>query len=185
MDKQEIRAVFDKSTIRVYQAFNNSISSEAVSIGTFGEQFKMNRMTWIKPSFLWMMYRCGWASKTNQEHVLAIDIKRPGFDYMVKNAIPSTYIGERFKSRLDWQISLNNSDIICQWDPERDIFGNALDCRSIQIGIRGKVLYSYVNQWIVSIEDITNYVLELKSKVDLKQDITPLLPKEDIYYIGV
>jgi len=26
----------------------------------------MNRMTWIKPNFLWMMYRSGWASKKNQ-----------------------------------------------------------------------------------------------------------------------
>lgn len=48
-------------------------------------------MTWIKPSFLWMMYRCGWASKTGQERVLAIDIKREAFDYIVKHAVLSHY----------------------------------------------------------------------------------------------
>ncbi|WP_458785448.1 DUF4291 family protein [Vallitalea sediminicola] len=30
---------------------------------SFGSSFKLNRMTWVKPSFLWMMYRSGWAKK--------------------------------------------------------------------------------------------------------------------------
>jgi hypothetical protein len=38
-------------------------------------------MTWIKPSFLWMMYRCGWATKPGQERVLAIQITREGFEW--------------------------------------------------------------------------------------------------------
>lgn len=46
----------------------------------FGQKFKMDRMTWIKPSFLWMMYRSGWATKKDQERILAIDIKREGFN---------------------------------------------------------------------------------------------------------
>jgi hypothetical protein len=25
--------------------------------------FKVDRMTWVKPSFLWMTYRSGWATK--------------------------------------------------------------------------------------------------------------------------
>ncbi|WP_141653813.1 DUF4291 family protein, partial [Erwinia billingiae] len=32
--------------------------------GTFASPpFSMTRMTWIKPSFLWMMYRSGWGMK--------------------------------------------------------------------------------------------------------------------------
>ena len=63
--ERKIYAKFDDKTIRVYQAYNNKIADEAIK----------TRMTWIKPSFLWMMYRCGWAEKENQERVLAIDIK--------------------------------------------------------------------------------------------------------------
>ncbi|GAA1710940.1 hypothetical protein GCM10009745_68730 [Kribbella yunnanensis] len=37
-------------------------------------------MTWIKPSFLWMMYRCGWASKAGQARGLAIWMSRTGFE---------------------------------------------------------------------------------------------------------
>jgi hypothetical protein len=31
-------------------------------------------LTWIKPPFLWMMYRCGWATKPGQETVLDVAI---------------------------------------------------------------------------------------------------------------
>lgn len=39
------------------------------------------RMTWVKTNFLWMMFRSGWASKPNQERVLAIFVRRERFDY--------------------------------------------------------------------------------------------------------
>ena len=63
MKEKEIRAVYNQNTIRVYQAYSDIITDEALKLGTFGSHFSMNRMTWIKPSFLWMMYRCGWAEK--------------------------------------------------------------------------------------------------------------------------
>lgn len=69
MTDKEIRAVYTENTIRVYQAYNKDIAGEAVKKGTFGTGFKLDRMTWIKPSFLWMMYRCGWGTKENQEHI--------------------------------------------------------------------------------------------------------------------
>ena len=61
--QNKIRAVFDANTIRVYQAYNDIIADEAIALDTFGKSFQLNRMTWIKTSFLWMMYRSGWAQK--------------------------------------------------------------------------------------------------------------------------
>lgn len=61
--ERKIYAKYDDKTIRVYQAYNNKIADEAIKLGTFGKNFSLTRMTWIKPSFLWMMYRCGWAEK--------------------------------------------------------------------------------------------------------------------------
>nr|WP_312429674.1 DUF4291 family protein [Lacrimispora sp.] len=61
----KIYALYDNDTIRVYQAYNDIIANEAIKSGTFGASFNMDRMTWIKPSFLWMMYRSGWATKLN------------------------------------------------------------------------------------------------------------------------
>lgn len=77
-------------------------------------------MTLIKPSFLCMMYRCGWAEEESQEHVLAIDIKRKAFDYLVDNAILSKYDKDVYNSYEEWKRLIRGSDIRCQWNPERD-----------------------------------------------------------------
>ncbi|WP_295089598.1 DUF4291 domain-containing protein [Ruminococcus sp.] len=181
MKEKEIRAVYNEKTIRVYQAYPDIIADEAIKLGTFGSHFSMNRMTWIKPSFLWMMYRCGWAEKENQERVLAIDIKRDAFDKIVKNAIVSTYSDDMNISKEEWQNRVKNSDIRVQWDPEKDIEGNNLPYRSIQLGIRNNAVKEYVNDWIVHIEDITPFVKDLNLSRKKGIDITSVLPKEKIY----
>ena len=180
---KEIRAVYTKNTIRVYQAYNKIIASEAVINKTFGHNFKMDRMTWIKPSFLWMMYRCGWATKENQECVLAIDMKREAFEYLVNNAVMTTYQKEIYSSYEEWKMLIHSSDIRMQWDPERDIYGNPLKHRSLQIGLKGNAIRKYVDEWILNITDITDFVLELKSMISMKKDVSALLPKEMVYRI--
>lgn len=185
MKKKEIRAVYTNAAIRVYQAYAREIAEEAIKYGTFGSKFNRNRMTWIKPSFLWMMYRCGWATKENQECVLAIDIKREAFDYIVQHAILSTYQENIYASQSEWKKLIQESDIRCQWDPERDIDGNPLDYRSIQLGIRGNAVKKYVTEWITNITDITDYVHILDSKRKNKEDISALLPCEQVYPMSV
>lgn len=73
--KREIRAFYTNDFIRIYQAYNNCIADSAISNQKFvSPPFKLERTTWIKPSFFWMMYRCGWGYKEGQERILAIDI---------------------------------------------------------------------------------------------------------------
>ena len=55
------RAEFDEEGVYVYQAFRDSIADYALAHGRFGgPDFNPARMTWIKPSFAWMLYRCGY-----------------------------------------------------------------------------------------------------------------------------
>ena len=184
MDYKVIRAVYNESTIRVYQAYNSYIADEAVKLGTFGKNFSMNRMTWIKPSFLWMMYRCGWAEKENQERVLAIDIKRKCFDEAVASAVISTYDDSLGITREEWSDLISNSDVRVQWDPEKDVNGNNLSYRSIQLGLRGKAVCDYVNDWITEITDITEQVKTLNKMRLEGTDISDLLPVEKEYIRG-
>jgi len=179
----QIKATYDDKIVRIYQAYNNTIADEAIESGTFGPNFKRDRMTWIKPSFLWMMYRSGWASKENQERVLAIDIKRDAFDYIVKNAVPSTFDSNKYGSAEEWRQLVKESSVRVQWDPERDVYGNPQKYRSIQLGIRGEIVNKYVDEWIEQITDITKYVIELKSKLDAQIDISEYLPQERVYII--
>ncbi len=56
---RHILAQYDDESIVVYQAYRDSIGRFAAEHGYFGGDFKLSRMSWIKPNFLWMMYRCG------------------------------------------------------------------------------------------------------------------------------
>src|ERR1043165_4803179 len=80
VEGRHVMAQFDEETVVVYQAYRPSIGLFAAKHGYFGGDFSLNRMSWIKPNFLWMMYRSGWATKEGQEVVLAVWIARATFD---------------------------------------------------------------------------------------------------------
>jgi len=151
---REIRAQFDDETVVVYQAFPREIAEPAVLAGTLVAPFRMDRMTWIKPSFLWMMYRSGWASKPGQERVLRIRISRSGFDEALSCATLSHFDSTVHSAREEWLIG-RGSDVVVQWDPDRDHQLRPLPWRAIQVGLRGEAAQSYVHRWITGIEDIT------------------------------
>ncbi len=151
----EIRAVYDADTIRVYQAYSDSIADSALAHGSFvSPPFKMERMTWIKPSFLWMMYRAGWGMKdAGQKRILAIDITREGFEWALAHACLSEV--DASLSDREWQQMKDKSPVRVQWDPERDVQLHRLDYRAIQIGLSKDAVARYVHQWIRRIDDLT------------------------------
>lgn len=116
--KHQIRATYDAETITVYQAYSPAIADPAVAAGTFVPPFSLTRMTWIKPSFLWMMYRCGWASKSGQERVLAIRITRGGFESALSQACLSHFNRDHHADHDAWRDALRRSPVRIQWDPE-------------------------------------------------------------------
>jgi Domain of unknown function (DUF4291) len=69
-------AAYTADTITVYQASGPEIADAAMRAGTFVAPFSRDRMTWIKPSFGWMMHRSGWAAKPGQERILTVEIVR-------------------------------------------------------------------------------------------------------------
>jgi hypothetical protein len=154
--KHTIRAIYDDHTIRVYQAYSPRIAMPALDAGRFVPPFRMERMTWIKPSFNWMMYRCGFAKKEGQERVLAIDITREGFEWALTNSAASRFLPEVHASYEAWKEEVVAKPVRVQWDPERNWkLGLIPGMRSIQIGLSGQAVHHYVNDWIVRIEDAT------------------------------
>ncbi|MDR2151921.1 MAG: DUF4291 domain-containing protein [Helicobacteraceae bacterium] len=179
MQEREIRAVYDAQTITVYQAYRKEIALPSLKAQTFVNPFKMERMTWIKPSFLWMMYRSGWGQKEGQEHILAIKIKRKGFEWALENSCLSTYNEYIYKSYESWKEKLNSTPVRIQWDPEKDLFLNNLNYKSIQIGLGGVAIKKYVSEWITQIDDITEHCkhihsLILEKKTEQAKYLTPI-----------
>jgi hypothetical protein len=181
--ERQIRAVYDARTIRVYQAYSDEIADAALAADTFvSPPFSMSRMTWIKPSFLWMMYRAGWGYKdAGQSRILAIDIRREGFEWALEHSCPSH--PDRSMSNEHWNKLKADSPVRIQWDPERDLYLQPLPHRTIQVGIRGEAVQRYVSDWITSITDVTEVAHTIHSCVE-SGDITKalgLVPKEKPY----
>ncbi|MGY1446335.1 DUF4291 domain-containing protein [Pseudomonas chlororaphis] len=179
----QIRAVYDATTIRVYQAYSDTIADSALAHGTFvSPPFKMERMTWIKPSFLWMMYRAGWGFKdAGQKRILAIDISREGFEWALANGCLSH--ADESISKEEWQKLKSESPVRIQWDPERDLYLRPQEHRAVQIGLSKEAVELYVNQWIKQITDITplaHLIYELVQEGDLDKAYSQI-PQEKEY----
>ena len=157
----EIRADFDRETIVVYQAYSPAIAEAALCAGRFVAPFSFGRMTWIKPSFLWMMHRSNWGLKSGQERILAVRITRTGWEKALASAVHTSYVPGIYSSREQWTKQLAGALVHVQWDPERSLRGAALPYRSIQVGISRHVIREYVEQWIVGIEDYTPRVRKI------------------------
>lgn len=179
---QHILAQQTEDTIFVYQAFNPRIASYAIEHQQFGgEHYSFNRMTWIKPNFLWMMYRCGWAKKENQKRVLAIELLKTDFDKILGEAVHSSFKPVVYESREAWQAAIKASDVRLQWDPDHDPYGAKRERRAIQLGMRGEIQRKFAMEWVLSIEDITDFVLEQGKSVEAKQLDGLQVMEESIY----
>jgi hypothetical protein len=184
---RHILACFDAETILVYQAYSPSIGLFAARNGYFGSEFSYNRMSWIKPNFLWMMYRSNWGQSSGQEVVLAVRLRRTFFDSILEQAVPSSFDSTLFSTQEAWKTSVAQSDVRLQWDPDHLPNGDKEERRAIQIGLRGSTLEYYGKREIVEIVDMSEFVASQRvnaigDRVD--ELITPLecpyLPNECI-----
>ncbi len=180
---RQVRARFDDRTITVYQAYPREIADAALAAGRFVPPFKPDRMTWIKPSFLWMMYRCGWATKAGQERVLAIAMTRDGFEWALANSCLSHFDRELYPDEPAWSRQLRASPVRVQWDPERSLLLTALPHRSLQVGLSAKAVRRYVQEWTVAIGDVTDTARRIHTLVRDGDEgaATALLPAERPY----
>lgn len=177
---RHILAQFDEESIYVYQAYRPSIARYAVAHQRFGGDFSYSRMSWIKPNFLWMMYRSGWATKEGQERILSIRLPRVFFDELLRSSVPSSRDLKRFDSEESWRQAIAESEVRLQWDPDHDPSGKPLERRAVQLGIRGEMLRRYGQREVLSITDITDFVADQRGR--LQDDIKLLdVASESIY----
>lgn len=170
---KHILANYDDQNIVVYQAFCPAIAEAAVKDQRFGGGgFSFTRMSWIKTNFLWMMYRCGWAAKRDQERVLAIKITQDGFNQILAEALTA----ELQKSQ-----GLGECKVRLQWDPDHSPSGQKLTRRAIQLGLKDDILMKYSSQWIVSITDVTPFVRYQHKVLQKKGADSISTPLERVY----
>lgn len=168
----QILAQFDVDSIVVYQAYNKKIAAAIIKHQNFHHSeclragFKLNRMTWIKTNYLWMMYRSGWATKKNQERILAITMTRDGFESIIKESVRS----------CDF--------VRLQWDPDHNLDYSKVKTgrRVIQLGLRGEMLAKFSSEYIRRIQDFTSLAIFGREDIKSPEGIRALnVPVERVY----
>ena len=186
MAEREIRAVYDDRSIIVYQAYREEIALPAVAQQRFVPPFSLNRMTWIKPSFLWMMERSNWGTKAGQEYILAIRITRQGWEEVLAQAVLTSPESDVYRDADEWRRQQKHAVVSVQWDPERTIHGASLPSRSIQVGLSRHIIEHYVNDWTLEIRNETLLVRKIAAllKAGETGKAKDLLPKERVYPVS-
>mmetsp|Transcript_31779 Transcript_31779/g.74218 ORF Transcript_31779/g.74218 Transcript_31779/m.74218 type:complete len:284 (+) Transcript_31779:72-923(+) len=180
---QVFRGEWDAEGVYFYQAYCDEIADWAVEHQQFGgPKFNASRMTWIKPSFAWMLYRSGYGRKHNQHRILKVKLPHDAVAALLRQCQCKDG-GGGSKGRV-------------QWDPARDLYSaegreprKLLRDRAIQIGLSGSLSEAYVRS-VVSIEDVTplaqrvGYAHLLRSAAQCKEGMSALaseLPVERPY----
>lgn len=178
---QHVLAHHDAETIVVYQAYRPSTTVYAIKHGQLGgPDFSFSRMSWIKPNFLWMMYRSGWGTKDGQEGVLGLRLRRTFFDSLLEAAVPSTFDSGTYASPQDWQAAVAASNVRRQWDPDHAPSGAKLARRAIQLGLRGEALRAMATDELLEVIDMSDFVASQRPHAT-DDDPTLLLPVETVY----
>lgn len=183
------RGEYDQKGVYVYQAFCPEIADWALEHQTFGgPAWKPVRMTWIKPSFAWMLYRSGYGKKGGQRRILKIKISHETIAHLLSHCkLVDTNKDTKKKSKQTDKSGDGNGRV--QWDPERDLFRangkeprRMLRQRAIQIGLAGSLSEYYVDN-IISIQEVTDLAHrvgaahELKKEEDVESAMEAMLPE--------
>lgn len=178
---RHVLAQFDDRTVTVYQAYRPGIGRYAAEHGTFGGEFSYSRMSWVKPNFLWMMYRSGWGTKKEQEITLALRLRREFFESLLARAVPSTWDRDLYASEEEWTKAVRRSDVRFQWDPDHHPSGAKLERRALQLGLRGEALEAFGRHELVEVLDVSDFVAGQRSVLDRTGIASLVTPRERVY----
>jgi Domain of unknown function (DUF4291) len=180
-DGRHILAHHDADTVVVYQAYRPSTGLDAIKNGTFNVDFSYARMSWIKPNFLWMMYRSGWGTKEGQETVLGLRLRRTFFDRVLAQAVASSFEQSGSTQHTDWKSALETSEVRLQWDPDHAPDGRGVARRAIQLGLRGGTLAAFGKKELLEVIDMRAFVAEQRELAQAGTIDQLLIPCEHVY----
>src|SRR5262249_11024752 len=139
------------------------------------------RMSWVKPNFLWMMYRSGWGTKQGQEVTLGLRLRRRFFDALLAQAVPSSWDRDEFATREEWSSAVGRSSVRLQWGPDHDPSGAKLERRAIQLGLRGEALEALGRRELVEVLDLSGFVADQRERLFSGGTSALVTPRERVY----
>ena len=105
------------------------------------------------------------------------------FDEILRRAVHSTFVPEVYENEAVWRAAVGRSDVRLQFDPDHNPSGAPVERRAIQLGLRGETLAKYAREWLLGIEDVSEFV-----RVQSRHARSPfdrlLTPREDVYPVN-
>lgn len=141
----------------VFQAF----SPEYIGSNAFTDSIKLTRMSWLKTSLLWTLFRSDWGRKKGQEVVIEV-------------STPPGYLAGLEERAVPTKESNKEDEVIRQVDPDRAIIGRwwsdtdeywVKARRTSHLGIRGEEFREYVFDIVPgNLRDITDIVQNIEKE---------------------
>jgi hypothetical protein len=159
-DPRTVLATYDARAVVVWQAHGAEVAEEAVRLGRFGGRlWRFDRMTRFRTSLPSLLARNGWATRPGRERILAVYVARDGFDALLRQAVHAAFEPAIYPSRMGWSLAVRFANVTVAWHPDVDPAGNELPRETLRVGVRDGALRSFTDQWVVGVEDFTDWVV--------------------------
>ena len=118
--------------------------------------------------------------------MLAIEITRDGWEWALSHSCLSHFAPYAYDSQEAWSAAKSGSPVRVQWDPDHALTGGRLPRRAIQVGLSGPAVERYVEEWIVSISDVTALAHRVKELISSGQADAAArqVPAERVYPVA-
>ena len=87
------------------------------------------------------------------------------------------------KTRQHGRLQVARSDVRLQFDPDHNPSGAPVERRAIQLGLRGEILAKYAREWLLGIEDVSEFVREQSQHARSPYDRL-VTPREEVYPVN-
>ncbi|XP_045207003.2 uncharacterized protein LOC123559349 [Mercenaria mercenaria] len=123
----------------------------------------------LHTSFVQTMISCEWGKKSGHEKVLAISVKREGFEELLR-----TYVDDKKNNQ-------KTGDVKVEWNPDKSPTGGLLKRYVPEIVIRGRLLQKFNKCWTLNVKDMSVYVEHLRRFMETGKSSRIWTPKESVY----
>lgn len=188
-ERRAVQATFDSSVVVVWQAHSHEVADAALRNGQFGGRlWRTDRVTRFRLSLPSLLARNGWATRPGRERILAVALRREGFDAMLRQAVHAGYEPDIYPTRNSWHLATRYGHVVVAWHSDVDPAGGELERDTLRMGVRDATLERFTRDWVVAVEDWTPWVVENRGRVGAALPVPVLsgypLPEADRFRLA-
>ncbi len=183
MSAFQVRARFNHDLVTVYQGHRPDVAEASVAAGRLILPRRSAGNLWITTAFLDAMRDSEWAMKEGQHRILALNLQREGFEWILANAAPGVFDPQRYGTQAQWERAVAHSPVRIQWDQAIAVTGEPAGWLSIRLGLALDARKRFLAEFITGIEDVTPHVWSIHQLVldGHVEDAASRLPQEHPY----